>query len=118
MCALFNIPSRYLTFISFPCIDPSKELVICGSITPKKTAPSSSVADVDDLCNLFNSKATVTPKKKASAKKVAKAVEDTKSSSDKPSNKAVKSTPTPKRNTRRSLRFSVSGSRRSLGGVA
>ena len=97
--------------------DPSKELVICGSITPKKTAPSPSVANVDDLCNLFKSKATVTPKKKASAKKVAADVEDTKSSSDKPSAKAVVNT-TPKRNARRSLRFSVSGSRRSLGGVA
>lgn len=60
----------------------------------------------------------MTPKKKAS-RKVAADVDDTNpSNGGKPSNKAVKSTPTPKRNARRSLRFSVSGSRRSLGGVA
>ena len=118
MMCTYRYPHFYANHTSHPSgIDPSKELVIRGSITPKKAAPSPSVADVDDLCNLFKSKASVTPKKKSSVRKVVAAdVEDTKPSSDKPSTKAVKSTP--KRNARRSLRFSVSGSRRSLGGLA
>eukprot|EP00581_Thalassiosira_minuscula_P000784 CAMPEP_0183742478 /NCGR_PEP_ID=MMETSP0737-20130205/64720_1 /TAXON_ID=385413 /ORGANISM="Thalassiosira miniscula, Strain CCMP1093" /LENGTH=156 /DNA_ID=CAMNT_0025978065 /DNA_START=45 /DNA_END=515 /DNA_ORIENTATION=- len=42
-----------------------KELVIRGSITPKKVQPSSD--DLDNLCDLFQNKASVTPIKKRSS---------------------------------------------------
>lgn len=37
------------------------ELVLAGTITPKKVKPNSD--DIEGLCNLFESKASVTPKK-------------------------------------------------------
>ena len=47
----------------------SQELVLQGTITPVKAKPSAS--DIDDLCDLFNKKAKVTPsKKKPSGSKV------------------------------------------------
>jgi hypothetical protein len=47
----------------------SQDLVLQGTITPVKAKPSAS--DIDDLCDLFNKKAKVTPsKKKPSGSKV------------------------------------------------
>ena len=45
-----------------------RNLVLRGSLTPQKAKPTSA-GDVDDLCNLFQRKANVTPqgKKKASS---------------------------------------------------
>jgi hypothetical protein len=47
-----------------------QELVLQGSITPKKSKPTA--ADVDDLCDLFVQKVRVSPKKKSSMEKEAK----------------------------------------------
>ena len=71
-----------------------EELVVSGSITPKKKAPVvPSAEELDCLCDLFSSKATVTPKKKtpASKKKVAKA-EEAKENASGASKKTTKKT--------------------------
>jgi len=47
-----------------------QELVLTGSITPKKSMPTA--ADVDDLCDLFVKQVRVSPKKNSSVEKVAK----------------------------------------------
>ena len=44
----------------------SRELVLQGSITPKKSKPPTA-GDIDDLCDLFAKRVRVSPKKSASA---------------------------------------------------
>jgi hypothetical protein len=53
-----------------------QELVLQGSITPKKSKPTA--ADVDDLCDLFVQKVRVSPKKSSVEKEVTKKVKEVK----------------------------------------
>lgn len=45
---------------------PQKDLMLWARITPKKVQPTHS--DIDGLCDLFRSKATVSPKKMSGSK--------------------------------------------------